>query len=158
MTIPYSLPLDNAGWEAFAQARARGLSSQDAAAAAGYARPDEEASRLRKRPQIVERIGAIVEHRSRGGSGDLGGLIDKLIDLADGASNEKTADARTLNVARAALEGAGRLKELMPPEPVPRPPPKRPMTQEEWRQEFDPTLPGSKAWVREQNRSLNALA
>ncbi len=133
------LSLDNPRWEAFANARAREVPTIEAARIAGYAKPNQSAASLERRPEIRGRIGVILERRRGGGSPDLGGLIDRLIALADKAA--ETADARAIDVARGCLAEAGRLKQLLPAErpAIPPPPLPRQLTLAEWRVKHDPT-------------------
>ncbi len=137
------LPLDDPRWELFAQSCARGLSPMRAAQVAEYPRPGPKGRKLLERPEIAARVAAIVKHRGGGGSGDVDALIDRLIVLAEEAAETKVP--RGLDVARACLAEAGRLKASMPFEPMPAPPPKRAMSLAEWRMKHDPTLPGSEA-------------
>ena len=103
-------PLRKPMREAFAAARARGLSPVQAAAAAGYAHPAKRASGLAKNPELRARAEAMLERRRGGHGDDLSGVIEDLIAAARKGIDESAADARGLMAARACLAEAARLK------------------------------------------------
>jgi len=142
MQTDLDLPLDNAKHEAFAQARAAGRTTHEAARLAGYARPPQKAAEVWRRADVVARTRTILERRRAGGSRDLGGLIDRLIALADKAAGP--GDAKGVDVARACLAEAAKLKQLLPAEPAARGAARGAarapaMSLAEWRAKFDPT-------------------
>ncbi len=100
--------------EATAQGLARGLSIHKAMKQAGYTRYRKEIDELMQTPPMVERIETIKYDRDRGGSGDLGFLVDTLISLADLAADLGTAAG--VREARGLLADAAKLKALLPPE------------------------------------------
>ena len=106
MQTELDLPLDNARHEAFAQARAAGRTTHEAARLAGYARPPQKAAEVWRRADVVARTRTILERRRAGGSRDLGGLIDRLIALADKAAGPGDARGST-SPARAWPRPAG---------------------------------------------------
>ncbi len=132
------LPMNNRQHEAFAHARARGLTDKEAAAAAGYV-GEGSARTVGRRADVRERIGLLLEHRARGGSRDVAGVIDKLMDLADQAA--KAGEAKAWDVARHCLAEVARLKAGLPldGDPAGTPPP-RELTIQEWRARHDPTF------------------
>ncbi|HZK98484.1 MAG TPA: hypothetical protein VFC47_01165 [Caulobacteraceae bacterium] len=138
METKLDLPLDNARYEAFAQARAAGRTTHEAARLAGYPWPEKKAAELWRRADIIARTKVILERRGAGGSRDLGGLIDRLITLAETAVG--VGDAKGMDVARACLAEAAKLKQLLPSEPASRGSARAPaMSLPEWRAKFDPT-------------------
>lgn len=102
---PPELPLRNLRREAFAQARAAGLTGAAAHERAGYAGRRDGASHLNKKAEVAARI-KWLKARSAGTVGsDSESTIVRLLDMADDADLSTAAGVRE---AREALEDAWR--------------------------------------------------
>ena len=117
--------------EAFAVLLGEGVHRLKAYARAGYSAKSSRSKKLSLRADVIARAKEVAKHRAGGGSSDLSGIIDMLIEVAH--------EARTLNsapgyvAARAALVEAARLKGLLPSRAEDADdPPYRELTVEEW--------------------------
>ncbi len=101
--------LENARHEAFAQARARGVSPDQAYEDAGFVPGHNHASRLSMRPEIAERIAEIRAGLSHLDDARSHGVISAL--LRGAKASEATATAAALKEIRLTLLEAHRLHE-----------------------------------------------
>ncbi|MBV8662943.1 MAG: hypothetical protein JO107_07555 [Hyphomicrobiales bacterium] len=103
-----ALPLQNARWEAFALARAAGLSQLSAYVRAGYGAWRTAASRLAAKPKVADRIAWLKAQAAEAVGSDSETAIVRLLDMADAAELSTAAGIRA---AREALEEAWRRYE-----------------------------------------------
>jgi hypothetical protein len=101
-----ALPLLNAHWEAFAQARTGGLSQAAAYRRAGYKPSRQAASRLAAKAPVAARIAWLRAQATHAAGSDSETAIVRLLDMADAADLSTAAGARE---ARDSLEEAWRL-------------------------------------------------
>ncbi len=105
--------LKNARQEAYCQARAKGSAPVAAYVEAGYAYSGRyRFPRLEEKNDISERIAELVHHLARGGSRDLGPVIDEMLSMARAAIEVKNAAAFV--AAKGFLVEAARLKLMLP--------------------------------------------
>jgi len=104
-------PLVNQGHEAFARARAAGLTPRAAFLEAGYRDPARNVRRIASRPEVEKRIVELERDAAWGGSGNLKPVIDELMRLAQVAGKLRSAAGMT--AARGLLGEAARLKGLL---------------------------------------------
>jgi len=135
--------------EAFAQAVARGAAPREAWVGAGYKDRSDVASRSKKlsvtmAPRILEI--RIERHEA---AQDLTPLIEEMIQLARAAVRVPPAKPEedgpaavpspaAINAARAVMAEVGKLKIRMSDYVAPSPPPKPPMSTEEWLAAYGP--------------------
>ncbi|MHB8530243.1 MAG: hypothetical protein ACYC8V_12150 [Caulobacteraceae bacterium] len=129
--------------EAFAHALARGATPANAALEAGYSSPKKGAA-LARGKDIADRANEIKDHLARGGSRDLGGVIDRLFDNAERAWKLESAGGMT--AAKSSLVEAARLKQLLPEPsawaaPGPIYPHDEDLTDEQWMARYGPDPP-----------------
>ena len=132
--------LENPGWEAFAQGRARDLNMTDAYVAAGYKHSRGAGSRLNKKPEVKRRLAELLVQRAAIRAARIEETIVALVAMAEGADLKSGAG---LKEARAARLEAHRLNGLLAQrreaetwEPQP-----RPMTEAEWDAKYGPDAP-----------------
>jgi hypothetical protein len=101
-------PLRFAKQEAFAQARARGLTKTAASDQAGY---KKLSTRSTNTPAVLKRIDWLSDHLKWGGSRDLGPVIDEMRRVAKGTNLGPAAAAREI---KELLIEIARLKEKLP--------------------------------------------
>jgi hypothetical protein len=134
--------LNNAGWEAFAQGLARGLSKKAAYGAAGFAAAASNApTRLSRRECVKERVDELMAQQALLRKASLEETILALLDLASKTELKTAAGAKE---ARAARLEAWRLSGLLSQrrEAETWTPP-REMTEAEWDAKYGPDAPGS---------------
>ena len=131
--------LENPGWEAFAQARARGVAVTQAWQAAGHKRSRGDRRRIGRTPQVNRRLAELHLQREALRKAHMEETIEALVAMAEGA------DLKTgvgLKEARAARLEAHRLSALLARRHEAetwRPP--RPMTEAEWDAKYGPDAP-----------------
>ena len=131
--------LENPGWEAFAQARARGVAVTQAWQAAGVKRSRGARRRIERSPQINRRLAELLLQREALRKAQMEETIEALVAMAEGA------DLKTgvgIKEARAARLEAHRLSALLARRHEAetwRPP--RPMTEAEWDAKYGPDAP-----------------
>jgi hypothetical protein len=76
--------------EAFAQARARGALLDDAYESAGFAPGNGHASRLAKRPEMIERVAELRAHQADANEANAQAVIAELIRMAKSEEALKT--------------------------------------------------------------------
>ena len=125
--------LFNVQHEAFARARAEGLTRRDAYVRAGYTGNSDHAYKIARRPEVKARVKELFETARWGASSDLAPVIDTLMRAAQTAAELGTAAG--LNAARGLLSEAAKLKRLLgaqaPRDDEYEPIPTR-MSEEEW--------------------------
>jgi len=102
--------LENPGWEAFAQGRARGLNMTNAYVAAGYKHSRGAASRVNGKPLVKKRLEELLIQREALRKARLEETIVALVALAEGADLKSGAGVKE---ARAARLEAHRLSVLL---------------------------------------------
>jgi|SRR5579859_57652 len=120
-------------YEPFAQALSRDLDPVAAAKEAGFKGNKTQSCERAQRKEVVARVEELRRRRDWGGSRDLGPLIDELMAAARQASTLKTGAAFV--AVRGLIVEAARLKKMLPEV---QPPPRPPMTPEEWLRKFNP--------------------
>jgi hypothetical protein len=131
--------LQNPGWEAFAQALARGAAVTQAEQAAGGKRSRGARRRIARSPEVNHRVAELLVQREALRKARMEETIEALVAMADGA------DLKTgvgIKEARAARLEAHRLSALLARRQEAeawRPP--RPMTEAEWDAKYGPDAP-----------------
>jgi len=134
--------LKNAGWEAFAQGYARGLSQKAAYVAAGYSAGSNSApTRLFKRDCVKERIAELVAQHERLREASLEETILAMLVLATKGNLETAAGAKEARTAR--LEAHRLRSQLTARREAEAWTPPREMTEAEWEAKYGPDAPGS---------------
>jgi hypothetical protein len=131
--------LENPDWEAFVQARARGLAVTEAWRAAGHKRSRGDRRRLYRAPEVNRRLAELLVQREALRKAHMEETIEALVAMAEGA------DLKTgvgIKEARAARLEAHRLSALLARrhEAETWAPP-RPMTEAEWEAKYGPDAP-----------------
>jgi hypothetical protein len=122
--------------EAYCQARARGLSQEDAATSPECLYSKKYGSKLDRNPEVQKRIVEITAAPQWSVSRDIAPVIDQLV-LAVQASAALGTGAG-LKAAGDLWAKVADLKQKLPRSPDSVPTRRRPMTAEEWKEKFQP--------------------
>ena len=134
--------LNNAGWEAFAQGHARGLSQKDAYIAAGYsAKSNSAPTRLFRRQCVKDRIAELVAQHALLRAANLEETILALLSLATNTELKTAAGAKEARTAR--LEAHRLSSRLAAKREAEAWTPPREMTEAEWIAKYGADAPGS---------------
>jgi len=104
-------PLENPNHELFAQALAKGETSDRAFVLAGFKRNRGNATRLKAKESVKMRVEEILGRAAKRTELTVAGITDRLLRIAD--KGEELDEAPGLSVARAALMDAAKLNGLV---------------------------------------------